>query len=393
MGVLLVNNAVSRLAASVAADALALSVSAGDGGKFPTPGVGDWFPLTLIRADGIREIVRCTARVGDVLTVIRAQEGTGAVPLASGDRVELRLTVAALNTVFGGATALPTFGSLELKALTPYIDFHAGNSADDYTSRIITETASILAIRSAAKEQVRFNDAGMVLSGQAVVSGTGAFGGQVSEASTNPIGFNAYRTDSPNYSVYGAQTTAGTIYFGNVDGAAFSIGNTIGMGWASFRNGAASVNGGFYAASTLQTGAGLITAGNVNCNGTVYSAGNVYAGNGTSALATNGNIAGPLWTNGFLSVHLEANYTQRGNIGFDIATWASGAGALGTYAQMIVGGGATSPGQLVAGGNLKWAAAGFFIAASPGGTWRIMGAVRNGAGIGQENVTVCMRIA
>lgn len=392
MAVMLVNNAVSRLAASVAPDALALSVSAGDGGKFPTPGVGDWFPLTLIRADGVREIVRCTGRTGDVLTVVRAQEGTGAVPLASGDRVELRLTVGALNTIFGGATALPTFGSLELKSVTPYVDFHAGNSADDYTSRIIAETAAVLVIKSLVKEQARFNDFGMIVQGDVVATGAASVVGPVNRAGGGVVSFIANRTDSPNNSWYQAQTTAGSVYFGNIDGTGFGIGNASSLSWANFRNGAASVNGSFYAAGTLQTGASIIAAGNITANAALYSAGNVYSGNGAAAMAADGNIVGPVW-GGFLTAYLPANYTQRGNIGFDIATWASAAGGLGTYAQMIVGGGATSPGQLVAGGNLKWAAAGFFIAASPGGTWKIMGAVRNGSGNGPENVTVCMRIA
>lgn len=394
MAVLLVNNAVSRLAASVAADALALSVSAGDGGKFPTPGVGDWFPLTLIRADGVREIVKCTARVGDVLTVVRAQEGTGAVPLASGDRVELRLTVGALNTVFGGATSLPTFGSLELKSTTPYVDFHANNSADDFTSRIIAEANAVLVIRSALKEQARFNDGGMIVQGQVVATAGGTFNAPVTVSGPNAAGFNVYRNDSPNYSVYQAQTTAGSIYFGNVDGSAWSVGAGIGMGWAIIRNGAASFNGSLYSASTLQTGGGLITAGNVNCNGTVYSAGNVYAGNGTSALATNGNVAGPVWVGGFLSLHLENVYTQRGNIGFDLATWGSAAGGIGTYALLILGGGgATQPGQLIAGGNTRWAAAGYYVLYGPGGTWRLMGAVENADFNGADSVTLCMRVA
>ncbi len=392
MSVMLVNNAISRLGASLATDGLALSVAAGDGGKFPSPTAGDWFPLTLIRADGVREIVRCTGRVGDVMTIVRAQEGTGAVPLASGDRVELRLTVAALNTIFGGATALPTFGSLELKSVTPYIDFHAGNSADDYTTRVITDVASSLVIRSIAKEQLRINDGGLTIQGAVGATGGAGFGGLVSKTGGGVVGFNAYRTDSTANSWYQAQTLAGSVYFGNIDGTGFGIGDSSSLFWANFRNGAASVNGSFYAASTLQTGASIIAAGNVTANGSLYSAGNVYSGNGASAMSADGNIVGPVW-GGFLTAYLPANYTQRGNIGFDIATWAGAAGGLGTYAQMIVGGGAINPGNLVAGGNLKWAAAEYFINASPVGTWRIMGAVRTGNGFGSDNVTVCMRIA
>lgn len=96
MGVLLKNNATSRLASSLTAGATTLSVTSGDGSKFPSPTGGQWFPLTVIKDSGVLEIMRCTARSGDVLTVVRAQEGTAAQAFTAGDRVELRLTAAAL---------------------------------------------------------------------------------------------------------------------------------------------------------------------------------------------------------------------------------------------------------------------------------------------------------
>lgn len=96
MGVLLKNNATSRLASSLTAGATTLSVVSGEGAKFPSPTAGQWFPLTVIKASGVLEIMRCTARSGDVLTVVRAQEGTGAQAFTAGDRVELRITAGAL---------------------------------------------------------------------------------------------------------------------------------------------------------------------------------------------------------------------------------------------------------------------------------------------------------
>lgn len=96
MAVLLANNATSKLASSLTAAATTLSVTTGEGARFPSPTGGDWFPLTLIKASGALEIVRCTARSGDVLTVVRAQEGTAAQPFTAGDRVELRITATAM---------------------------------------------------------------------------------------------------------------------------------------------------------------------------------------------------------------------------------------------------------------------------------------------------------
>ncbi|MBU9386643.1 tail fiber domain-containing protein [Burkholderia multivorans] len=95
MALKLANNAVSRLAAAVAANATSISLTPGDGAKFPTLGAGDWFPLTVVKGDGSLEVMRCTARAADTLTVSRAQEGTPALAFAAGDRVELRFTAAA----------------------------------------------------------------------------------------------------------------------------------------------------------------------------------------------------------------------------------------------------------------------------------------------------------
>lgn len=97
MPAILKNNAVSRLAATITVDDLQLSVSAGDGSKFPALTAGQWFPLTLMRADGTLEIIRVTARNGDLLTIVRGQEGTAPLAFSAGDRVELRATAELLN--------------------------------------------------------------------------------------------------------------------------------------------------------------------------------------------------------------------------------------------------------------------------------------------------------
>lgn len=101
MTAVLSNNAESRLAVALAADATTLSVSAGEGAKFPSlaAGSGNWFPLTLVKASSALEIVRCTERSGDVFTIVRAQEGTEALSFTAGDRVDLRMTTAVVDEI------------------------------------------------------------------------------------------------------------------------------------------------------------------------------------------------------------------------------------------------------------------------------------------------------
>ncbi|PZU85218.1 MAG: hypothetical protein DI528_12850 [Shinella sp.] len=95
------NNARSSLAASITADETSLLIAAGDAGKFPTLGAGDWFPLTLVKPTGEMEIVRVTSRVGAALTVTRAQEATIPRAFDAGTAVSLRPTAGLLAEILG----------------------------------------------------------------------------------------------------------------------------------------------------------------------------------------------------------------------------------------------------------------------------------------------------
>lgn len=83
------NNAGSKLAAGILATDLALTVSAGEGAKFPVIAAGEYFYATLVGGVNI-EIVKVTARVGDVFTIERAQDGSTAYPFALNDKIEQR---------------------------------------------------------------------------------------------------------------------------------------------------------------------------------------------------------------------------------------------------------------------------------------------------------------
>ena len=92
MGIKLANNAFGTLAAGIASDATSITLTTGHGDRFPFLGAGNYFYATLIDTSNNLEIVKCTARSTDVLTVTRAQEGTTARAYSAGDRVEIRLT-------------------------------------------------------------------------------------------------------------------------------------------------------------------------------------------------------------------------------------------------------------------------------------------------------------
>jgi len=97
MAIKLQNNAESLLDAPLGTSDTVIEVQTGGGAQFPTLISGDYFYATLSGVDGAREIVKVTARTGDTLTVVRAQEGTTAAGFSSGAKIELRVTAASVR--------------------------------------------------------------------------------------------------------------------------------------------------------------------------------------------------------------------------------------------------------------------------------------------------------
>jgi hypothetical protein len=92
MGIKLTNNANATLAAGIDSSATSITLTSGQGARFPTLAGGDYFYATLVDTSNNLEIVKCTARSTDVLTVVRAQESTTARAYVTGDRIEIRIT-------------------------------------------------------------------------------------------------------------------------------------------------------------------------------------------------------------------------------------------------------------------------------------------------------------
>lgn len=107
MGVKFANNAYGTLNASITNTDTSLTLSSGQGARFPSLGAGDYFYVTLIDTSNNLEIAKCTARSSDVLTITRGQEGTTARAYSVGDRVELRITSGALVDATAYDAVLP----------------------------------------------------------------------------------------------------------------------------------------------------------------------------------------------------------------------------------------------------------------------------------------------
>lgn len=102
MAIKFANNASAALASGINSSVTTVTVTTGQGALFPVLVGSDYFYATLVDSSNNLEIVKVTARTGDSLTVVRAQEGTTARAFVAGDKLELRPTAAALTDVSTG---------------------------------------------------------------------------------------------------------------------------------------------------------------------------------------------------------------------------------------------------------------------------------------------------
>lgn len=135
MALKLSNNADGLLAMAISNSATSLTLRAGHGSRFPALGSGDWFPITVVRASDPSqfEIMRCTARTLDTLTVERAQEGTSAITFDAGDVVSLRLTSGTLEENFPqveGRNAKNLRFSIDSVGGKPELKFKSGDNEE-----------------------------------------------------------------------------------------------------------------------------------------------------------------------------------------------------------------------------------------------------------------------
>jgi hypothetical protein len=104
MGIQLKNNASGTLATAISASDTGIVLTTGNGASFPALGVGDYFYATLESTGGTFEVIKVTARSGDSMTVVRAQEGSTANSFAAGSRIELRVTGASVTDFLQSGT-------------------------------------------------------------------------------------------------------------------------------------------------------------------------------------------------------------------------------------------------------------------------------------------------
>lgn len=372
MGIKVANNAFGTLAAGINSSATSITLTTGQGARFPTLGAGDYFYATLIDTSNNLEIVKVTARSTDVLTVVRAQESTTARAYSTGDRIEIRLTAQTF------LDALIVYDVLT--SSTGYFDLPSGTTAQRPGSP--------------ATGMIRFNT---TIGATEVYDGTNwvVLGAQYPAATGGTVTTQGdYRyhffSGSDNFTVVNAGNLAGSNKFDVLivgGGGASSIQHSGGAGAGglilktNFTLSAGSVN-------TITVGAGATVTSNSNsddnyrlagANGSNSSAFGLTAlgGGGARPWAASDNNAGSSggsggapWNAGTPGAGLQPSQSgESGSLGFGNASGSgSGASGGGAGAAGTGGGGTTGgAGKLISEFSQFGANSGYFAGGGGGG--------------------------
>ena len=151
MPALFKNNASALLAASITNTDTTIVVSAGIGNSFPAPSGTSYFYGTLFDSVGNYEIVKCTARTTDTLTIVRAQDGTNALAFTAGDGFALRPIAAVMNNFaqLDGANTFTGTGNSYTVGANFKIVQAGSNLAFQYNGSTIATISSTGAITAA----------------------------------------------------------------------------------------------------------------------------------------------------------------------------------------------------------------------------------------------------
>jgi hypothetical protein len=276
-------------APSPATTGLSLTLRAGQGALFPTaPFNCTVWPASVNPISTNAEIIRVTNVVGDVLTIVRAQEGTTAKSIAVGWQVSNSISVKVITDLETAVNALPAFAIQSISAGTsvatgPQVIFSNSNG-------------------------VSFGISNNVLTASAVGGGGG--GGAAISAGAN------------------SQNT-GTIVFSNSNGISFGL-DGAGVLTASHNaltsqsNQAASASNGSFTFQTLSfTNASNVTFG-TSAGGIIFASVNPTVAQSTQPVAASASNGSFLFsTLGFSN----ANGVTFGTSAGSIVTASIGAGA------------------------------------------------------------------
>lgn len=155
------NNATSLIADSggISAGATSVTVTTGEGDKFPAVASPHYFMITFVDVSANREIVKVTARASgsNTMTIVRGQEGTSPRAFAEGSFVDQRITAGSLDVFSHTASAFENYYVCDASA-TDQADTVNDNSLASLTGDIgTTLNATIILPHSGTGSTTAYN--------------------------------------------------------------------------------------------------------------------------------------------------------------------------------------------------------------------------------------------
>lgn len=191
MAVLIENNATGRLAGSIDSSQTSVSLQAGEGSRFPSPSGSDWFPITFTKPDGDLEIMHCTSRTNDVLTVTRGMEGTSTKTFAAGDRCALRVTAAAYEDMRSSKGDIKLWSGALVDIPTGWALCDGTNGTIDLTDKFVVAAGATYAVGdTGGADSVTLTKAQMPAHKHGASTGSG--GNHSHSGSTNTTGSHGH---------------------------------------------------------------------------------------------------------------------------------------------------------------------------------------------------------
>jgi len=193
------NAATATLSSSITSTTTSITVATGLGSLFPSLSAGESFQAVLVDSSNNVEIVSVTSRSADVMTVVRAQEGSAARSFSSGSRFEMRLTSAALTnfvqldgaqTISGQKTFSQTIiGNLQGNVTGNLTGNVTGNVTGNLTGNAATASLATTASSCSGNSATVTN--GVYTVGDQTIGGSKTFTGAVSVNNNLMVGSTA----------------------------------------------------------------------------------------------------------------------------------------------------------------------------------------------------------
>jgi hypothetical protein len=321
MSALVTNNASATLAnntsgaggTGVSSTATSITLTTGEGSLFPSPSSPNFFYATLVNTSNAIEVIKCTARSGDTLTVVRGQDNTAALSWNNGDKCELRPCAGLFNNkldldtggTLGSTSQAGAFGINGPGGTARYVTAYTAGNASWSWGADNTALGSQGSDVGSNFALTRYNDNGVAIDSpiyitrstgaitvkdSLTVDGTTFFNGSTS--------FSAYTNGSTPLIQFGSNVWVGwngtNIYLTN-GGSSQAYLNTSGTFFApaiTASSGAIAAAAGLTVSSGGATISGLVTAENgiTVSNGLTVASGTLTIDSGVTVSTSSGAI-------------------------------------------------------------------------------------------------------